>query len=96
MKEHSTLRQKIRKALEAEGALVISQPAGAETGPGTSDMLVLWPGGYFVAVEVKTIFDSMTDDQTAFFKAVRRREGIAIEGRSPEQVIRDIRKATER
>ncbi len=91
-REHSKLRQEIRKALEAEGALVVPQPAGAETGPGISDMLVCWPGGYFVAVEVKTIFDELRPDQISFLERVRRRGGIAIEGRSPEQTVQDIKK----
>lgn len=89
---HSRLKQDIRKALEAEGALVIPYHSGPYSGPGTSDLLVLWPGGRFVAVEVKTFGETLTDEQKAFFRRVERRGGIAVEGHSPQQVVRDILK----
>lgn len=43
----------------------------------------------FVAIEVK-VKDKLSDAQKIFLDIIRRYGGIAIEGRSPEQVIRDM------
>lgn len=64
--------------------------AGSST-PGISDILGYHrPTGRFVAVEIKTNSDTLTDAQTAFLDQVRHAGGFAVEARSVEQVRQEF------
>lgn len=53
---------------------------------GSSDILGLTPDGRFLAVEIKFGDDEMSDDQIEFFRQVKKRGGVAIEGKTLEDI----------
>lgn len=58
---------------------------------GSSDILgVLGPWGLFFGVEVKTLKGIQRETQTIFEAAVKKRGGIYIIGRDPDQAERDL------
>ena len=94
-KPETGLRQRIIRALKAEGWLVDSNPASAATGPGRSDLTVC-ARGMFVAVEIKTPSGIATPAQVRYMQKVHDAGGLAFMTSSPEHIVDTIQRHVRR
>ena len=83
---HAEILEEIRRYLDLAGIWHYKQWQGMGSLPGVSDIIGIYRGQY-LAIEVKTGKDQLTEKQAEFLERVNLEDGIGFVARSVDDVI---------